>query len=520
MGMERAAGAVAVIIALTFLSKALGLAREMVMAAFYGAGAVTDAYLTATLIFMLIFNLLGGRALGAALIPVYSFLDAAGERERADKLAGTVMSLAFSAFLMAALLGSLLAPSLVGTVAPGLPNQTREQAAGFTRLLLSGLPVLASGSLLAALLHLRGIFSVPAASGIFLNLSIIGFILLSGGNPATGLVAGTLCGYLTQVLVAGAALLQKKNGVFTAPDFREPGLARVGRLLWPVLAGAGVTQLSPLVNRIVASLLPEGSISALSYADRVVQVPLELLVTAAVTVSYPALAGAAAGKRDGEMGRLLDSWAGLLVFVTLPLALLLAGLGYPLVQALFERGAFDSTATGATAAALFFYSLGLPFVAVNRFLTRVFYAFQDSRTPMLVGLGTAAVNIFFCLALTKPMGHCGLALASSLAAASGVPLLLFLLKPKTGFALGWRTWKKKLFYAAASLAVSALTMLAVSAAVGGTVRSRPLGSLFYLSLVGGTGLLSYYLAARHFKMEEAALLAALLKKFKLLKGWI
>ncbi len=511
MQRERAAQAVVVVIALTVLSKVLGFVREMIVAAYYGAGAVTDAYLTATLVIMLILNITGGRSLGTVFIPVYYEVCAKGAGKRAERFTGTVLTLAFTISLLTAVLCFIFAPLLVGAIVPGLPFQTRELAVCFTRLLVAGIPLLAISGLLSSLLNVHNNFSVQAAQGIPLNMAVMGFIFFSGAGVVTGLVAGTLAGYLAQVLVTLQALKKRQVRIFTRVDYREPGLTRVGRLLLPVMAGGVVTQLNPVINRILASRLPEGTISALSYADRIIQMPLGVLVTAIIVVSYPAMSRAFTRERSADMIEMVNSWSGVMLFVIAPIALALAFLNYPIVQVIFERGAFSSEATGATAGALLFYSLGLPFVAWGRFLARVFYTHHDTWTPMFIGMAVAVINIIFCLVLVKSMGHCGLALASTVSAAAGVPLSLVCLKAKTGNVFNKRMLKKIILIAAAT-AVAFLTMMLVSAAIGGIEKNGYISNFSYLILVGGAGMATYFFSARFLKLEEAAILLNMIRK--------
>jgi len=517
MRKGRAARAVAIVIVFTALGKLLGFIREMAMAAHFGAGAATDAYLTAALAITLLFNILGGRSPGTVFIPVYHRISAAGGAERAARFTGTVLALACAVSTLTALLGFALAPQLVGGLAPGLPPHTREAAIHCARLLTAGIPLLTASGLLASLLNAHNNFTVPAALGIPLNLMVTGFIFFTGAGDLDALVFGTLTGYLAQVMVTLIALVGMRIKIFAGIDRREPGLARVGGLLLPVIAGGFITQLNPLVNRVLASGLPEGSISALAYADRIIQLPLGLLVTAVITVSYPALSGAAALEGRGSAVEAANRWAGALLFVTVPTALVLAALSRPLARTVFERGAFDGDATAATACALLFYSLGLPFIAWSRFLTRLFYIYHDSGTPVLIGAATALANILLCLVLVKPMGYRGLALASSISAAAGIPLFLICLRAKTGCVFN-RAMKIKLLSITTAAAAAAFTMLAASAAAGGTEKNGLWGNLLYLLLVGGVGMVSYFSVARFLKLEEAEMITVMLKRIKFFPG--
>ncbi|MCG8400805.1 MAG: murein biosynthesis integral membrane protein MurJ [Firmicutes bacterium] len=510
MDKESAAGTVAAIIALTAFSKALGLFRESVVAACYGAGAVTDAYLVAGTVVALVLNLLGGRALGTAFIPVYAGIAASGAQWRAERFAGTVLLLSLAAFILAAMACSALAPVLAGVVAPGFGVATGDMAVYFIRLLALGIPLLALVGFWSALLNLRGHFLVPAALGIPLNLAVAVLAWKSGAQPY-GLAVGTLTGYLLQLLLLWLVLKKFRAPVFTRPHIREPGIFQMGGLLVPMVAGGLITQFNPLVNRVVASGLPEGAISALGYADRLIQVPLGLLVTAVITAGYPSLSRAFTGGNCRRAKEMVVAWSGILLYAVVPTACFFALHSHCLVKLVFQRGAFTADAAAVTAGALFYFSLGLPCMAWGRLLARAFYARRDAATPMLIGICAVGVNIFFCLTLAGPMGPGGIALATTLASFTGLLLLLACLGFKIGSVFN-RQMRVKVLSISAAAAAQVLVMLALSAPGDGVGERSPAGSLCFLIINGTAGMLAYFLVTRFLRLEEAMLVTGWLKK--------
>lgn len=509
MHKKKTAGTVALLFACTFLGKITGLLREMCVAARFGAGSVTDAYLAAGTVITLFFNLLGGRVLGTAFIPVYSAIAATGTPERAGRFASTIFYLTLLIFTCGALLCCITAGRLVSVLVPGFPGHTRDLAVTFTCLLAASMPLLALAGYFSALLNLRGHFAVPAALGVPFNLAIIVFII----KPQAGIVelaAGTLVGYLLQVLVLLPVMKKKQVLTFTRPDIREPGVFRVGALLLPIVAGGMVTQLNPLVTRAVASGLQEGAISALGYADRLIQVPLGLLVTVIITASYPALAGAFAAGNLARVKEMVIKWSGALLFGIIPTACFFAFFSHALVTLVYQRGAFTPEAAAATAGALFYYSLGLPFMAWGRFVARVFYAGGDSKTPMLIGITAVAVNIAGCLALAGPVGHCGIAMATTLASLCSLLLSLYCLRTILGSPV-YRCLGGKLTGILFSALVQVLAMMAFSRLLGGGER-EPFTGLLYMALTGGAGLLGFLGAAWLRHLDEAVFLLSVCKK--------
>jgi putative peptidoglycan lipid II flippase len=212
-----------------------------------------------------------------------------------------------------------------------------------------------------------------------------------------------------------------------------------------------------MINRMLASGLPEGSISALNYASRLYSLPTGIVVTAVITAIYPTMSQASATKNKQQFVSALDTSLRTVSFLVLPMMVGLLVLATPIVQVVYQRGAFGYSETVATATALFFYSLGLLSVGWNQAINRGFYSMKDTLTPLLVSLGSVTANIAFNLLLVRPMGHGGLALATSIANTVAAVIALFLLRKKSG-PIGLRSVASSLikcFIASAIMGVAA-----------------------------------------------------------------
>ena len=215
-----------------------------------------------------------------------------------------------------------------------------------------------------------------------------------------------------------------------ALDIRHPGVHKVYILALPAAVGVAVNQANVYINGVLASWLPEGSISALSYADRLIQFPVSLFVLALGTAVFPTLSGwAARGDRE-DLAKILLASMKVVMAGIIPASVGLMVLSRPIVRLVFERGALDQVASAMTAAALFFYAVGLVGQASAILLTRGFYALQDTRTPVKLGLVMVAVNLILSLFFIRYLQHAGLALANSLANLTYLVLLLEFLKGK------------------------------------------------------------------------------------------
>lgn len=195
----------------------------------------------------------------------------------------------------------------------------------------------------------------------------------------------------------------------------NPGIRRVGVLILPAIVGASVGELNTLVDRILASGLPEGSVSALNYANRLMQLAPSIVGMPLVTVIYPTLATMAARNDRSGLSRSLAEALGLMHLMLIPIAIGVSALSEPLVRIVFERGVFDAIATEETAWALLFYSLGIAAFSMHYLVSRAFFALQDTTTPMILGIVAVGVNVVLNLLLVRPLRQGGLALASTIA---------------------------------------------------------------------------------------------------------
>jgi putative peptidoglycan lipid II flippase len=429
--------AVGVIGVATLASRILGYARDIVIAHAFGAGPVTDAFFVAFRIPNLLRRLLAEGALSTGVVPVFSATLTRDGAAAFARMVATVAGAALVVLSAVCALGIVLAPWIVTAMAPGW----RADAALFnlavllTRvmfpyLLLVGLAALAMGALNA---HHR--FFTAALSPVVLNAAMIAAVLgLSGRiTPAIlSLAIGVLVGGLGQFLVQLPEVRRLGVPLRPAFDWSHPAVREIGRRLWPAAFSLAAVQVTVLVNTLLASLLPAGTVSYLYYADRVMEFPLGVFGIALATAALPSMAAQAA-RHDHEGLRTTIGFALRLgAFVAVPAAVGLASLSEPIVRLLFQRGEFGAAEAVFTAQALIGYAVGLPAFSATRIAAQTFYALGDIRTPVYVGFVSVVANVALAVTLMWPLGHMGLALASSLS--SYVNLL----------GLGWILWRRRL----------------------------------------------------------------------------
>jgi putative peptidoglycan lipid II flippase len=426
----------------TFLSRVLGLAREVLTAALFGATRQLDAFLVAYTLANLSRRLLAEGALSAAFVPEFSRTLAKDGPASARSLARQIFSVLLAATVIVTAAGMIAAPILVRVMAPGFDAEGTRAAVSLTRLMFPFLVFISVAALAMGVLNSLDCFFVPAiapalSNGVF--IVFLAIVTLRWG--VWGLGYAVLLGGVTQMVLQWA--WSAKKGVLLVPAMPRrdnEALSRAMRLFLPYAAGLSLNQLIPLISRMLGSFLEEGAISVLNYADRVLQLPLGLFVIAISQAILPQLSRQLlAGEEDFFQGVREALRYGL--FIVLPVALGMVLFSGEIIHLLFFRAAFGEWAWRGTAGALAMYSLGLPGMACSTILLRALYARGLPREAMIVTAFSVGANVVFSLLLIRPMGINGLALASSLAF-SGTALLTWRLLPgqKSAESLFRRDW--------------------------------------------------------------------------------
>lgn len=487
----------------TALSRILGIVRETAIAYQFGATAQTDAYLVALIVPMAISSIVVG-ALATVFIPVFTEYRLRNGEQEAWTMGNAVINLAALTLLIATVIYLLAVPFFIALLAPGLAPETEELAVNLSRLLAAAIIFTGLIGIANALLRSYHHFTYPAFAGLLHNAGMIGGTLFLGGILGiSGLAIGVLVGLAANLLILFIPLShQKKLYQPTLRGLRHPGTKKVGLLLLPIIIGSAAGQINLLVDRSLASGLTEGSISALNFADRLVGLPLGIFVASATTAAYPFLAEQAALKNLQELRRIFSEGLRMLWFIVFPLVAGLLILDEPIVRLLFERGAFGAAATELTSVALFYYSLGIIAHAASAMLSNVYFALQDTATPIKLGLLSVGLNIVLNLILVGYMAHAGLALATSIAGTVACILLAYSLRRRLGHLDGQRLLRSvgKFTCAALLMGVTVSVVYDFSATfVDETIFAHQLLQVTALILLGG---FVYFAAAALLRTEE------------------
>ena len=412
----------------TLLSRVLGFARDILIAVFLGASAAGDAFFISFKLPNLFRRLFAEGAFNLAFVPMFTSALASDGRAAARVFAEDALAVLLWALLAMVVLAQIAMPWLMLVIAPGFADNPAkfDLTVYLARLTFPYLLFISLVSLLSGLLNSLERFAAAAAAPIFLNLCLIGALLgfaRAGETPAHALAWGVAIAGLIQFLWL-AWNCKRANFLPRLPwPSLTPSVRRLLVLMLPAVVGAGVVQLNLVVDMIIASLLPDGSVSHLYYADRVVQLPLGVIGVAIGTALLPTLSRQVAGK-DGDAAYNSQNRAiEYALLLTLPAAAALMVIATPIVHVLFERAAFDARATTMTAGVLAAYAIGLPAFVLVKVLAPGYFARKDTRAPVRAAVWALAVNVVLNLLFMKPFGVVGIALASALSAWLNAALL-------------------------------------------------------------------------------------------------
>lgn len=408
---------------MTMISRVLGFARDILIAAVLGTGWVADAFFVAFRFPNLFRRLFAEGAFNSAFIPLFAKRLEGEGREAARQFAEEALAGLLFALLLTTAIAEIAMPWLMYVIAPGF-SDTPEKFDLAVLLTRIGFPYLLCMSLVALLsgvLNAMGRFAIAAAAPIILNVVLIAVMTAAiwlglGNQPAAGIVLawGVAAAGLAQVLVLAFSARNLKMELRLRRPRLTPGLRRLLQLGIPGVIAGGITQINILIGTIIASL-QEGAVSFLYYADRIYQLPLGAVGIAIGVVLLPDLSRKL---RAGDYEAVMVSQNRSLEFsllLTLPAAVALFAVPAPIIQVLFERGVFSAADTTATAAALAAFALGLPAFVLIKVFSPVFFAHEDTKTPMLYAGTGMVVNVAGSLALFFLMGHVGIAAATSAA---------------------------------------------------------------------------------------------------------
>lgn len=411
--------------------KVLGFFRDVLLGSYFGASYILDAYLIATTVPYMLFSSMAN-AIGTSFIPVYSKVFKEKGKRECIYFTNKILNIFFGISILIYIIGIIFSKYIVGFIGVGFDIHTMNLTLQLTRIIFPVIIFLSIINVSIGFLQSNKQFIIPAMLSISSNIIIIGAIIISPIIGIKGVAWATLLGILSQMIIQIPALRKKGFHYKFMIDFRDKNVHFMGKLIIPILLGTAVQQINVLVDRMLASGLIEGSISALNFADRIVTFGFRVVSMSIAVVIFPMLSEF---KASSDMNKLKDTVLtsiNIAVLLILPITFGIIALRNPIIQILFEHGNFDAMDTTRTSSALLFYSIGMLSFGLRDILSRVFYSLHDTKTPMFNGLIALCVNIVLDLLLINLMGHNGLALATSLTSIVTTIFLVCFLRKKIG----------------------------------------------------------------------------------------
>ena len=505
-------------------SRLLGLVRDQVFAALFGAGLQYDAFLTAFRVPNLLRDLLAEGALSSAFVTTFTQTLQSKGREEALRLSNRVTTLSIIVITLISILAWFFTAEIVGLLAPGffaVPGKA-ELTISLTRIMIPFLLLIALAAQAMGMLNAFNIYGVPALASAFFNIgSIVGGLLLGfwlgptlGLSRIGGMAYGTLVGGFLQLAVQWPSLL--RCGVSYRPQLsmssiNDPGVRQIIRLMGPAIIGAAAVQINVFVNTNFASAIIDpstgaitnGPVSWLNYAFRFMQFPIGVFGVAIATATLPPLSRSTANPDYHEFRQTLIHALALVFLLCIPSAVGLAVLAKPIVALVFEHGKFTPFDTAQTANALAAYAIGLAGYGAIKVLSPAFYALNDARTPMLISLGSIAVNYLMNSLLVGPFGHVGLACSTSAVALVNFLLLALFMRRRLGRLEGRRLGSIVLRICTATVPMAIVAWWVNEYAIILPLRGLPLNFARVTAAIA-LATLTFYVSCRLLRIEELA----------------
>ncbi|MDQ2688142.1 MAG: murein biosynthesis integral membrane protein MurJ [Armatimonadota bacterium] len=508
-GVARAAG---IVTAATLLSRLLGMVRDIVIGHQLGVGIESDAYTAAFKIPDLLMYLVAGGALSSTFIPIFKEYLHAGREKQAWRTFSIVATVTIVLSAVFVLIAEIWTPLFVHLLNPGYDQARIDMTVPLTRIVLPAQIFFMLGGLLGGTLNARGSFLIPALGASVYNLGIIfGAAVLYPLYPPHQGLPGLMWGALLGAFVGNFAMQivsVSRLGMRYRPSLAvlHPGAVKVWKMMGPILLGVSLPNVDQIINGYFASELSLGAQAAMTFAVRLMLIPIGVIAQAMGIALLPTISShAALGQRKefrGAVNRALRS----VLFMTVPASALLFLLAAPLVTFLLQSGKFDAHGTMITASALRFYSLGIFAWSAQAILTRGFYALQDTRTPVISGtiMTVLFIGMNWLVVNATHMGVGGLALATTIAAVLHMLVMYVLLRRRMSGLNGGAllaSVTKTLLATAALCALVWLLRVGLDAELPGTLTPK-IHSAAVLAVAGGLGLVAFLLVARLLRMSE------------------
>lgn len=416
---------------ITMVSRVLGLVRAGIIAYYFGASAMTDAFFSAFKISNFFRQLLGEGALGSSFIPLYNERVESEGEENSKQFIYSILNLLFVFSTIVTILMIIFSQGIIDGIVSGFPDETKIIASRLLKIMSVYFVFISLSGMVCAILNNFKQFAVPASTSIFFNLAIILASMYFGKTYGIDALAyGVVIGGLFQFLVVLPAFFKIMKGYSFKIDWKDPYLKKIFIMICPMLIGIVARQVNTIVDQMFASYLAEGGVSALENATRLYLLPVGVFGVSISTVIFPALSKAMSkNDLDGATDNIIKG-LNILLFLIIPSTAVLTFYAPEVIRLTLSYGKFDEEAVRVTSQALLYYSLGLYFYTAIYLMTRAFYSVKNSKYPVKFSIISMVINIVLNFLLIKSMAYRGLALSTSIASGVNFFLLLIVFRRK------------------------------------------------------------------------------------------
>ncbi len=482
---KKAVKTVSIITIAILMAKVLGMLRDVVFAGLYGTGMESDAYLSASRLPLLFFDLTLGAAVLSTFIPVFS-KHLQTDRKKAFNFANTFLNIIIVISLVFCVLGVIFAKAITKAYAPGLGSEGVALSSSLLMIMLPTALFTGVAYVFVGILQSLDEFTIPSIISLVSNGAVLVYLFFFNDKFGIyGMAVALTIAWSLQILVQIPSLIKKGYCYRFRLNLKEEGLGEVFRLALPILVSSWVQPVCVVINTRFASNLGEGAIAGLEYANKLFIIIVGVFTFAITNYIFPALSRASAsGDDEGFRSTMKTAFSSMLALI-MPVAAGMALFAKPIIQVVYERGEFTAQSTAVTASALKFFAIGMIGLGINEILNKCFYAMQNGKTPMVASVVGIMVNIILAVVLfyTTNMGVGGLALAASIALLVISAILCIKMNRIIKF------MDKQLWAVVFRLLISTVVMAAV--AFGVSFITQGLGVIISLALTIGAGGVAY-----------------------------
>jgi len=488
---------------ITLIAKALGLIRDIVFANFYGTGIEATAYFTAIKIPTQIVDLVLSSAIVSTFVPIFNDIMQKDGKEKANLFAGNFINVVTLIATLISVIGIIFAPQIVNLLAGGFDSQTAALTIQLIRITFPMIIFTAMAFSFVGILQSYGEYNVPAMISGISNLVVILFLLLfSNMTGIHGVAVCMVIAWLLQ-LVIQLPFAKKFGYKFNKNiNFKDPNLKKVFILSVPILISTAVLPINNLVSTRLASGMEEGAVAALEYAYKLYIVISGVFTYAIGNIIFPELSRASSDNKKEDFKEIIAKAIKLLVFILVPLTLGIIIYRQDIVSVMYERGEFTAISTMKTASALLYYTIGIIGAGIVEIMNKSFYAKQDTKTPLKVGVSIVVINAILSIMLGKTsLTFKGLALATSVTALLNAVILTYIANKKEKGLIN-----KDLIFYILKVVVSAIIMFLTVTIINNVLKDFFNGTLILeiVRMVIGAllGVITYFVATMLFKVNE------------------